>query len=520
MSDKKNIDRLYQEKFKEFEPTPPADMWSRIEKELPEKKKRRVVPLWYYGGIAAGLAILLSLFIFQQDGAPIKQSDQLVKTSDASEEQLIDQENAQTEALVSEEDTPEDTSSISSTPSSQNAKDVSQTDAGKANNNIASEETNRPQNSNNVAGTVQINKKPSSTSKQSNPPAKTNKSLTTKSNTDYAASDLPTTSRANNEKYTIKNTGETPAQEKTGIASNNKNSEVINSNSVVNKNSSVKANEEVLTAFNEKEQDSLANELVKSAVALEENKSDSLDVKQINSRKFTGSTLIAPVYSNSLSGSSINTAVADNATEAGYNLSYGVSLSYDLNDRWSLRTGIHKTDVSYNTGDVRYASSDPTIDGPFAAAFDASAVTDQGSLPTVTSSMPFAPDLVSNAFLGLDGELSQQLGYIEVPLEMRYKLINSRLNLSVAGGFSALFLQQNQVQIVGDNRRLDLGSDNNFRDFNQSANFGLGLDYGLTDRLGIMLEPMFKYQFNALSNDPTGFRPYTIAVYSGLTYKF
>ena len=103
---------------------------------------------------------------------------------------------------------------------------------------------------------------------------------------------------------------------------------------------------------------------------------------------------------------------------------------------------------------------------------------------------------------------------------MRYKLIASRLNLSVSGGMSALFLQENRVQLVGDNRRLELGSDDNFRDFNQSANFGIGLDYGLNDKLGIMIEPMFKYQFNALSNDPSGFRPYTIAVYSGLTYKF
>ncbi|ARN78501.1 hypothetical protein BST97_11160 [Nonlabens spongiae] len=513
MSDKKNIDRLYQERFKEFEPTPPADMWSKIEKELPKEKKRRITPFWYYGGIAAGLALLLSLFLFQQDNDPNITKDQFVKTSSATEEQS--QDNSQTEAVASEEDVP----SNSSTPSPQNLRDVSQSDAGVTNASVASQENNRSQNSNNVVGTAQVNKKPAPTGNRSNPSTKTNKSSTINSSTDYAAFNLPKTSR-DNHRETKNEIVETPVDERTSISATTKNEQFKKSDVVGNKTKIEKENQDALTVFNEKEQDSLANELVKNAVASEESKSDSLDVQQTNSRKFTGSTLIAPVYSNSLSGSSINTAVADNATQAGYNLSYGVSLAYDLNDRWSLRTGIHKTDVSYNTGDVRYASSDPTIDGPFATAFDASAVMDQGSLPTVTSSMPFAPDLVSNAFLGLDGELSQQLGYIEVPLEMRYKLINSRLNLSVAGGFSALFLQQNQVQIIGDNRRLDLGSDNNFRDFNQSANFGLGLDYGLTDRLGIMLEPMFKYQFNALSNDPTGFRPYTIAVYSGLTYKF
>ncbi len=509
MSDKKNIDRLYQEKFKEFEPTPPADMWRRIEQELPREKKRRVVPLWYYGGIAAGIAVLLSLFLFQLVGNSINQQEQLVETPSATDEQPIDQKNNQTEAVASEEYVP----SNSSTPSSQNPRNRSQSDAGVANKSIASEEKNHSQYSNNVVGTAQIDKKPAPTENGSNPSATIDKSSPIYSNIDYAASNLPTTSRDNNE--TKNGTIETHVDEKTG-----KNEQLRKSDVVGIKTGIEKENQDVLTAFNEKEQDSLANELVKNAVALEESKSDSLDIRQTNSRKFTGSTLIAPVYSNSLSGSSINTTVADNATQAGYNMSYGVSLGYDISDRWSIRTGIHRTDVSYNTGDVRYSGSDPAIDGPFAATFDASAVTDRGSIPAVVGSMPFAPDLVSNAFLGLEGELSQQLGYIEVPLEMRYKLLDSRFNLSVAGGFSALFLQQNQVQIVGDNRRLDLGSDNNFRDFNQSANFGLGLDYGLTDRLGIMLEPMFKYQFNALSNDPTGFRPYTIAVYSGLTYKF
>ena len=58
MNEKKNIDRLFQEKFKDFEVSPPDFVWENIQEALQEKKKRRVVPLWIrLSGVAAVLAI-------------------------------------------------------------------------------------------------------------------------------------------------------------------------------------------------------------------------------------------------------------------------------------------------------------------------------------------------------------------------------------------------------------------------------------------------------------------------------
>ena len=41
MNDKKNIDRLFQEKFKDFEMAPDDAVWNRISESLPKKKKKR-----------------------------------------------------------------------------------------------------------------------------------------------------------------------------------------------------------------------------------------------------------------------------------------------------------------------------------------------------------------------------------------------------------------------------------------------------------------------------------------------
>ncbi|MBC7440100.1 MAG: hypothetical protein H7250_08975, partial [Flavobacterium sp.] len=59
MNDKKNIDRFFQEKFKDFESEPDDMVWKNIEAILKDKKnKRRIIPFWIQlSGIAAALLI-------------------------------------------------------------------------------------------------------------------------------------------------------------------------------------------------------------------------------------------------------------------------------------------------------------------------------------------------------------------------------------------------------------------------------------------------------------------------------
>ncbi len=63
MKDNKNIERLFQEKFKDFEALPPQDSWNIIANRLNEKKKKkRIVPIWFqFSGIAASLLLIGSL---------------------------------------------------------------------------------------------------------------------------------------------------------------------------------------------------------------------------------------------------------------------------------------------------------------------------------------------------------------------------------------------------------------------------------------------------------------------------
>ena len=79
MSDKKHIDRLFQEKLKDFEQAPDDAVWRNIKSKIPldDKKDRKLIPFWFrLTAVAAVLLIFLGLggYIFNKSSnVPNKQ---------------------------------------------------------------------------------------------------------------------------------------------------------------------------------------------------------------------------------------------------------------------------------------------------------------------------------------------------------------------------------------------------------------------------------------------------------------
>lgn len=63
MNDKKNIDRLFQEKFKDFEVIPDEIVWEKIKARQNKNKKRIfLIPFWYrVAGVAALIALIFGI---------------------------------------------------------------------------------------------------------------------------------------------------------------------------------------------------------------------------------------------------------------------------------------------------------------------------------------------------------------------------------------------------------------------------------------------------------------------------
>ncbi len=75
MMEKRDIDRLFQEKLKGLEASPSPEVWNAIEGKL-QKKKRRILPIWWFLSGAAAMLILGLFLIPFSDG---KQMDEPIE---------------------------------------------------------------------------------------------------------------------------------------------------------------------------------------------------------------------------------------------------------------------------------------------------------------------------------------------------------------------------------------------------------------------------------------------------------
>ena len=119
-----------------------------------------------------------------------------------------------------------------------------------------------------------------------------------------------------------------------------------------------------------------------------------------------------------------------------------------------------------------------------------------------------------------EGVLNHEFNYLEVPLELKYALVNKKIGINMIGGISTLFLQGNELSIESGDFTTKVGRVNNLNEVSFSGNLGLGVDYKLNEQFILNLEPIFKYQFNAIDDNEGNFRPYYFGVYTGVSFKF
>ena len=245
---------------------------------------------------------------------------------------------------------------------------------------------------------------------------------------------------------------------------------------------------------------------------------------EISGSRWSAGPNVAPVYFDALGeGSPIDPGFSANDKSGSTNMSYGISVTYAVTKKLSVRTGIHKAEYGYQTGDVGLS---PTLSATTAGrlqninyAGGADSYVVNNSFSDAASPESFAPEFNSlNATR--DGEVLQEFGYLEVPFELDYALLDSRFGIHLVGGVSSLFLTNNSVTLSSGELTTEIGEARNLNDVNFSTNIGFGINYRFTPKIQLNVEPVFKYQLNTFSNVSGDFRPYSIGVYSGVNFSF
>lgn len=247
---------------------------------------------------------------------------------------------------------------------------------------------------------------------------------------------------------------------------------------------------------------------------LPNNTNKKIDKTSINNGRFTVATIYAPIYiSSDGDGSGIDSQFKDNSTSGSSSYSYGVKIAYKLNDKFSVQSGVNLINLGYTTKDIFVT---PGIAVVGFSNLSSSPI----SVNSKTSSFINNTNSENIKSSSSTGNINQVFGYVEIPVELKYNVVQGKFDLNLVGGFSTLLLNRDEVFVETNNFTQSLGSSNNLRSINFSGNIGLDVDYSIHKNLYINVSPMFKVQTNTFSKNSGSLQPYYLGVYTGLNYKF
>lgn len=511
---KKNLDKLFQEKLSDFSEAPDEKVWQSINTSLDKKKKsRKIIPLWWkLTGVAAILAI--GIFIanpFKEatsiDSNVTEIETQEDKTNSELEEQIdinvLDHNDTEIVDVAApdkleEHITFQEVDVKTSDENSEKRKEVLSpslpTKVGKSTIQIAN------------ATTSDLKLKLERDSNV-NPSIEKNTILKKNTNEAIVVQDNTKSKKSIENKATGETSGETLIQQ---------------NNLSIEKQTGIAQVDETKTATEEinSKKKSIFDEITEQEEekeVLAENKGS----------KWSAGPSVAPVYFDAIGeGSPVHSIFVPNSKSGDLNLSYGLSVAYEVSSKLKIRSGIHRVDYGYSTNDVEFSSSlESSAIGQIAnvnySATGKNIVVASSASEVEVNTMN---DLIAEEFSGQglsqNGAMTQQFGYLEVPVELEYTLVDKKIGVNLIGGISSLFLVDNSISLSSGELVTEMGEANNVNEVNFSTNVGIGLNYKFTKKVQLNIEPVFKYQLNTFSQTDGTFQPFTVGVYSGISFKF
>ena len=217
----------------------------------------------------------------------------------------------------------------------------------------------------------------------------------------------------------------------------------------------------------------------------------------------------------------------------------GITVAYRLFNRLSVQTGVFYAQMgqsinnvtpvtnmyaalssnnSYSKNFVRTSSGNVTVASNVKSDVNTTYSSYFNAEPQTTAASNVPPANVSNS---AKYRLIERIDYLEIPLLLRYRIIDRKVNLYILGGMSANILVNNNVFVDNSSELVKGGTILMARPVNYSSTFGLGLGYQMTEKLLIGFEPSFKYYLQSYTNsNRISSNPYALGFFTGIIYRF
>lgn len=214
----------------------------------------------------------------------------------------------------------------------------------------------------------------------------------------------------------------------------------------------------------------------------------------------------------------------------------GVAFNYKINKRFSIQSGLYYSSLGqkvdginsfagfqeyvYTKGDHNFevlttAGTIYTNNGDVFLVADGPG---ERILTNYTKDV-FDPNKASLQYI--NNSLHQNFSYLELPVFVKYKVVDKLIGFNLIGGVSYNLLVNNSVYTIVDGGKYSVGKTEGLNLLTFSSSLGVGMEYNFSDNLSLNFEPTFRYYLNPF-NGITGSKihPYAFGIFSGVSYKF
>ncbi|MEO9954768.1 hypothetical protein [Nonlabens sp.] len=473
MGTKKEIGSVINNKLDSLKVTPSDQLWDRLEESLQEKKKRRILPFWFWYGTVGTLliGILLggSFYHFSSEYNSEQKGihkDSNLKSS-ISEKQFINTNNydnllsvkndsvlIDSNDLLVEFNVNNDEVSVSKT------QDVNL----KVNTTIASYSQNNSNSYSRSSAPIGSNSRIAMSSHEDQ--NKFNEPNTDQNDSDILEEDLSTKRDFSDieNALILKNTTETEGAVEDSLS------------------------------VNQKEKQKKKRKRNKK-----ERKKDSITKPYVSPWSVSVSGIVNS-YDNFGKTSLIDNRLDGNQVDRDTKLNYGIAFHYSPQDsKHTLRVGVNYVKYGQTT---RLENSSINLERLQYVSYKAD--------PTMVS------DYLSTA---TDIEIFQEFTYIEFPLQLRYSLYKKKVDFGLMVGVQSRVLLEDSIRFKSNVGDLEVGESNTLFDFGVSAHLSLPARFKLYKKFYFNVEPSIYYHVKPYEADNIS-TPSEFRLTTSLEYKF
>ncbi len=179
----------------------------------------------------------------------------------------------------------------------------------------------------------------------------------------------------------------------------------------------------------------------------------------ITSSLWTQQTSLGVVFSLDDSYRTLKTdEVRDRYEKSTLNYRFGLDLMSDFGVRFTLKTGLRYYKTGYTTNDV------------------------DAHWPSESENGMYVPDPI----LPYSGTIEHSYQYLELPLDIRYHILDKKIKLFAEGGLSINYsLDKTWMEVY------------NFNRFNFSSNIGIGAAMALGNAVSVYCMPVYRYHLTS-----------------------